>query len=73
MDIGAGKYVYNVEFPSNLPTSKILSVGISDGSFKPVNLSWSDTYPINGDQYVTNVEFPSDMNTVKNHKLIIFT
>ena len=62
LDIGAGKYVHNLEFPCSLQNTKIKAVGSSDGSSKQVNLSWSDTMPNKIGQYVTNVQFPSNLS-----------
>ena len=65
LDIGAGKYVHNVEFPCNQQNITNLPVGKSDGSLNAVDLSWSDNVAIAGCRYVTNLEYPANVNTDK--------
>ena len=62
LDIGAGKYVHNLEFPCSLQNTKTKAAGSSDGSSKVVNLSWSDTMPNKMGHYVTNLQLPSNLS-----------
>ena len=71
LDIGAGKYVHNLEFPSSPQNTKIKAVGSSDGSSKQVNLSWSDTIPNKRGQYVTMFNFHQIWLMVTYHQLMI--
>ena len=59
LDIGAGKYVHNLEFMSNSENTKFTSVGTSSGSFDNQKSSWEDIETGKVGNYIRNVEYPT--------------
>ena len=59
LDIGAGKYVHNVEFMSNSENTKYTSIDTFSGSVDDQKSSWEDIQTGKVGNYVRNVEYPT--------------
>ena len=59
LDIGAGRYVHNLEFTSNSENTKVTHVGTSGISVDEKKSSWEDISNGKIGTYVDNVEYPT--------------
>ena len=59
LDIGAGRYVHNVEYSSLSPVENEMAIARSSFSSKKVGLSWNHIDESNETQYVNKADFTS--------------